>query len=221
MRGTITIALAAALLCACAAGKKPEPVSVAMIGDSIFYGTWVPNGENETIEASMQTLLPEESAVYNFGVSGAALQDEADQPYTAELEYQESLASGSDWYIIMLGTNDTKRQNWNPERFAAEYRTFMKKYIDRSDTGHVYAVIPPFVFEDPYTHGYNFFIMPDAISQLPQIIMEAAEELGIEVIDLYTLTKDHPEWFWDGVHPNAEGNRAIADVIVNTVFASE
>ena len=63
--------------------------------------------------------------------------------------------------------------------------------------------------------------MPEAVSQLPQIITETAEELGIEVIDLYTLTKDHPEWFWDGVHPNAEGNRAIADEIYETVFAQE
>ena len=222
MRRTMTIALSAALLCACAAQtKEPEPVSVAMVGDSIFYGTWAPNSENETIEACLRKILPEGSAVYNFGVSGATLQDEADQPYRAEPAYQESLASGADEFIIMLGTNDAKRHNWDPERYAAEYRAFVKEYIDRSDTGHVYAAIPPIVFEDPVSHVYNFSIMPEAVSQLPQIITETAEELGIGVIDLYTLTKDHPEWFWDGVHPNAEGNRAIADEIYETVFAQE
>ena len=222
MRRTMTIALSAALLCACTAQtKEPEPVSVAMVGDSIFYGTWAPNSESETIEACLQKILPEGSVVYNFGVSGATLQDEADQPYKEEPAFQESLASGVDEFIIMLGTNDAKRHNWDPERYAAEYRVFVKEYIDRSDTGHVYAAIPPIVFEDPVSHVYNFSIMPEAVSQLPQIITETAEELGIEVIDLYTLTKDHPEWFWDGVHPNAEGNRAIADEIYETVFAQE
>ena len=99
--------LPAVLLCACAA--EPEPVSVTLVGDSIFYGTWAPNHNDETIEAYLEERLPEGSVVYNFGVSGCTLQNEADQPYTAEPEYKESLVSGADYYIIMLGTNDADR----------------------------------------------------------------------------------------------------------------
>ena len=219
MRRSMIMTLSAVLLCACSAEtKEPEPVTVAMVGDSIFCGTWAPNGENETIEACLQEFLPEDYTVYNFGVSGCTLQDEADQPYTAEPAYRESLASEADYYIIMLGTNDAKKYNWDPERYAADYRMFVKEYIDRSGTGHVYAVIPPRAFKDPVTNEYNFSIMPGVIDQLPQIITEAAEELGVQVIDLYTLTQDHPEWYWDGIHPNAEGNKAIAEEIYNTVF---
>ena len=219
MRRSMIMTLAAVLLCACSAEtKEPEPVTVAMVGDSIFYGTWAPNGENETIEAYLQESLPEGSTVYNFGVSGCTLQDEADQPYTAEPAYRESLVSEADYYIIMLGTNDAKKYNWDPERYAADYRTFVQEYIDRSGTGRVYAVIPPRAFKDPVTHEYNFSIMPGVIDQLPQIITDAAEELGIGVIDLYTLTKDHPEWYWDGIHPNTDGNKAIAEEIYRTVF---
>ena len=50
--------------------------------------------------------------------------------------------------------------------------------------------------------------LADAVNQL-------GEELSLEVIDLYTLTTDHPEWFPDGLHPNAEGNRAIAEHIAS------
>ena len=50
----------------------------------------------------------------------------------------------------------------------------------------------------------------------PEIFLTAAGKLGIRVIDLYAFTKDHPEWFVDGVHPNIRGNRAIAKYILNS-----
>ena len=40
-----------------------------------------------------------------------------------------------------------------------------------------------------------------------------AKEYSLQVIDLYTLTEGHPEWFADGVHPNQEGNARIAEYL--------
>lgn len=39
------------------------------------------------------------------------------------------------------------------------------------------------------------------------------EKHGLQVVDLYALTEEHPEYFMDGVHPNALGNQAIAEHI--------
>jgi lysophospholipase L1-like esterase len=35
---------------------------------------------------------------------------------------------------------------------------------------------------------------------------------------LYAESESHPEWFADGVHPNAEGNRAIADFLHRSIM---
>ena len=51
------------------------------------------------------------------------------------------------------------------------------------------------------------------------IVEEIADELGIPVVNLHTFTDGHPEWFADGLHPNEEGNQAIAEYIYDTVFA--
>lgn len=41
----------------------------------------------------------------------------------------------------------------------------------------------------------------------------AAEE-SYTLLDIHTLTKDHPEWFEaDGVHPSNEGAAAIAQEV--------
>ena len=215
--------LSTALLCGCtAAEEEPEvhqPVTVALIGDSVFYGVWMPNRADETIEGYLTDLLTEEDTVLNFGVPGAALQSGADQPYINEPAYRKSLQCGADYYIILLGTNDATPYNWNRECFAQEYRTFLQSYIDLTDKDHVCAVIPPQVYEDPYTHAINYSVVQDALYEETVVIREAAEEAGVQCADLYTLTAEHPEWFWDGVHPNKDGNRAIAEEIFHCLFS--
>ena len=37
------------------------------------------------------------------------------------------------------------------------------------------------------------------------------------VIDLYTLTENHGDWFPDGVHPNVEGYEKIAEYIYDVL----
>ena len=217
MRRTMGV-LGAALLCGCTAVEEEpavrEPIVVALIGDSIFYGTWAPNKADETIEAYLAGMLSEEDTVLNYAVPGAALQSEADQPYISEPAYRKSLQCGADYYVIMLGTNDASVYNWNKERYAAEYRTFLQIYIDLTDKDHVCAVIPPRVYD-----GRSYGISPDALYEKTAIIQEAEKELGGPCVNLYTLTENRPVWFWDGVHPNKEGNRAIAEEIYRILFS--
>ena len=53
--------------------------------------------------------------------------------------------------------------------------------------------------------------------QMYEIIADTAEQMGVGYIDLYQLTKGHSEWLPDGIHPNAEGNKAIADYIYECI----
>ena len=50
------------------------------------------------------------------------------------------------------------------------------------------------------------------------IIRRVAGRLGIRCFDLYAESESHPEWFADGVHPNVEGNRAIAEFIHRSIM---
>ena len=63
---------------------------------------------------------------------------------------------------------------------------------------------------------YN--IDPQVIrEQLTKIIPRIAEKTGAGLIDLYTPTEGHPEYFTDGVHPNRQGNEVIAHEVYLTI----
>ena len=194
--------------------KKPK---IAFIGDSITYGTGtLLTRKKDAFPVFVQEQLPEYE-VLNYGFNDRTLQKEGDLPYTKEKMYPATLACKADVYVIMLGTNDTKKKNWDPERYESEYKDFVKQYVDIAGAENVYVMqqsrcFPVFGMKDAL-----YGIRCAEVDKLPGIARRVANELGCKTIDLYTLTKDHPEWFIDGVHPTAKGNKAIAAAIVQNL----
>ena len=49
------------------------------------------------------------------------------------------------------------------------------------------------------------------------MIKQTAHELSLPVVDAYSPLVNHPEYFWDGVHPNDQGAKIIATQIYNAI----
>lgn len=121
----------------------------------------------------------------------------------------------------MLGTNDSKLENWDEEAYGAQLRAFIEAYQEVGEETQVYVVQPPRCFPDPDTGVIGYSIRNEIIAKdIYKCVEEAVEETGTAVIDLYSLTEDHEEWFVDGVHPNAQGNRAIAECIYEQIIGA-
>lgn len=182
---------------------------IVCVGDSITYGQGVLGSrKTDTYTAILAELTG--STVVNYGLCNRTLLSDGNFPYTEEDFFPASHAEEADVYIIMLGSNDTKPQFWNKEQFISEYTEFIRSYSQMPGEPTVYVMIPPAVYVEQ--DGGN---CDDATigGELTDAVRQIATVLGVEVIDLYTLTTGHPEWFSDGLHPNAEGNRAIAEEI--------
>ena len=189
-------------------GKK----HIACIGDSITFGQGIKGKRELTWEYLLEQKLPNEYQVINFGASGRTLQDEGDRPYRKDKIYQYSLDCNADIYLIMMGTNDAKPFNWNKERFEREYEDFISSYLNLSHKGEVILMTPPSCFPKDGIVAFeiNGVILDQAITK---IVKEIAKKYNLRLFDIHTITDNHPEWFVDGVHPNAEGNKAIANYI--------
>lgn len=202
-------------------GKPADgQVRIACIGDSITYGHGVSNWAKNNYPEVLNGLLGEEYHVANFGCSGECVQNHGDQPYMKSGKYEESLAYQADVLVMMLGTNDCKPTNWKTiDTFEADYRALLESYLNGEKAPEVYLCTPAKVYatgDDGATYSYD--LNPEWISEITQLVRDLAEEYGFTLIDVYGLTEAHPEWFeLDGVHPNAQGAAAIAELVASVI----
>ncbi len=191
---------------------------VACIGDSITYGSGVrATRDTESYPAYLQQKLGDSYQVLNYGLSGRTLSTVGDSPYCDTKYYPHSIDARADIYIIMLGTNDSKPANWDAEAYRADWSVYIEAYQSANPDGQIYLVQPCRAF--PGEDGKIVYDIDNGpiSGEIYEIVAEVGEAYGLPVIDLYTLTADHPEWYADGVHPGAEGNRAIADFIFSSL----
>lgn len=191
-------------------GKK----RIACVGDSITFGHGVRGKTEETWEYYLNGILGDAYQVVNYGASGRTLQKAGDQPYTRDHIFRRSLECRAEVYLILLGTNDAKPFNWNRDRFEREYEAFVRNYTEQPDAPRVVLMTPPQVFGTDSRGMAAFGIQAGILDgEIVKAVKNAAEKMNLQVIDLHAYTEGHPEWFMDGVHPNAAGNRAFAAYI--------
>lgn len=196
-------------------------IKVACVGDSITYGHGVSNWPKNNYPKVLGNLLGETYNVRNFGFSGRTAMETGDQPYTAEALYQESLDYEADIVVLMLGTNDSKPENWQgADEFKAQYEKLVESYLADGKEREVYLCTPAKAF---YIHGEtegvtSFDICDEQVAEIVDIVREVAAEMELTVIDIRALTEEHAEWFEkDGVHPNADGAAAIAQEVYRVI----
>lgn len=201
------------------------PIIVAL-GDSITFGAGVAETrKTDCWEAKLEKLLGGSYQVLNYGVSGATLQNEGDQPYwnmpeRSQQGYPEAaLALNPEIVIFMLGTNDTKPYNWNRGRFEAQLDQRVKEIKAVPSVKRLILMCPPYACPVDGADSVAFDVINETIrDDVNPIVKKCAEENGAECIDLYALTDGHGEYFADGVHPNSFGNRVIASAIAKVIL---
>lgn len=180
------------------------PLRIACVGDSITYGFGA--GKGMAYPTQLQALLGEGFVVGNFGVSARTLLRKGDHPYWNEEAYTKALDFKPDAVIIMLGTNDTKPQNWEHKaEFKGDYRDLVKSFLDLPSKPRVFICRPV-----PVPGKGNFGINETALQKQMPVYAKLAEELKVDVIDMYAALDGKPELLPDRVHPNAKGAGEMA-----------
>lgn len=204
---------------------KEGQIKVACVGDSITYGHGISNWSKNCYPALLQTLLGDTYHVSNFGSSGACVNPEGDQSYEKREIYKSALQYDADIVVIMMGTNDAKPENWtNTEDFISDYTALIKTFTDGEKAPKVYIALPTEAFytddEEKKTGITTYDIQPAKIDEIVEAIKEYAQnnESITGVIDVHTLAEAHPEWFEiDGIHPNNDGAKAIAEAVADAI----
>ena len=186
-------------------------IRVACIGDSITWGFTLLNPWKQSYPTLLQEKLGEGYEVRNFGYNDASARFDADTPYVNKRVYRDSLSWNPDIVLLMLGTNDTKKRNWDPEIFRRDYRRIVESYRALSSNPRVILIAPIRIF---LPLGFPLLgLYPETMEEgVRPAIREMAADMGLELIDLQDLFTDS-SYCRDGVHPQKTGARMLADAI--------
>jgi len=189
-----------------------RPVRVACIGDSITFGHGL-DDPAATYPARLQQLLGPDYAVRNFGRSGCTVTRDSTnrwpRGYVRQPEHTNALAFHPDVVICNLGINDVST-------FADPHRRhFVRDYVELIRAYRALPTAPRILLWQPLAPlfpGQTYHGQP-VVEEVNRLIRQAADLTGADTLDLWTGLKDHPEWFPDHLHPNADGARRIAEIV--------
>lgn len=190
-------------------GKK---VKIAFIGDSITYGAGTDNVTLYSYPGQLKKLLGDEYEVGNFGINGAYalsakskynVQTNAKLSYRNTAQYFQSLEFNPDVVVIMLGINDIRSMSNKAakEELKQDLAALALEYCEYSSVQKVYIATPILVANAAITHEF-------AIGGLQDLEKEVAQELGLDVLDIFGMLKEYfnVKMYYtnDRVHPNKE-----------------
>jgi lysophospholipase L1-like esterase len=174
------------------------PIRVACVGDSLTRGT--------EYTLFLWEQLGSGYILSDFGVGGTTASMNSEKPYRNESAFLLAQSFQPDVVIIMLGTNDAGL-NVSSESFTRDYTVLVETFKALQTTPVMFIVQPP-----PIVNSTALSNAKLAGTIIPAI-QAIAEQTGATLVDAYTPMLNHMDNYTDGVHPDADGAKVIADAI--------
>ncbi len=194
--------------------KNYSQIKVSCTGTSITTGYTLP--DSLSYPGQLQYILSK-SIVGNFGVNSSTILHQTSSAYIQSSTYINAQNSNPNIVTMEFGTNDSKRQYWNiyKDSFASDYINFINVFKALETHPVIYACLPIPALSSTFSVSdstITYAIIP--------LIDSIAAKNNIQVIDLNTPFKNHPEYYLsDGVHPNATGANVLAQIIAKAIAA--
>ncbi len=183
-------------------------IRVVNSGDSITAGAGSSTPQR-AYSAVLASLLGSGYAVQAQGTGGSTVLSNGQPSFSDTPTYTASLAANPNIVTILLGTNDSKAVNVaRIDEFVGDYVSLIDDYRALPTAPRVYLALPP-----PAVELASGDISGAAVAnEIIPLVFEAARQRNLRVIDLNTPFADSfATYVSDGVHPNDEGHRIIAE----------
>ena len=193
------------------AATPVPPIQVVCMGDSITAGYGLQKGE-KSYPSCLIGLLGRGFKLQAFGATGRTFLKNGDMPYWKTQAIAQASALQPNIVVIALGTNDAKPKNFEKiAELPGDATEMIHIFRDLPSKPIVYLALPAPVYRT------NYGILEENLVRVRALLAETAKKENVPVIDLSTALANHPEWFPDGVHPNAEGAEALAKVVASAI----
>ncbi|MFT6864087.1 MAG: lysophospholipase L1-like esterase/pimeloyl-ACP methyl ester carboxylesterase, partial [Akkermansiaceae bacterium] len=191
---------------------------VAILGDSIAFGSGAKPRETKRYSSVLGNLLGETYEVKTFAASSLCMLRAADRPLVQTPHFQNALAFKPDIALVTLGTNDTcqnaKRKNWQHHPELQNDALFLINELRKVNPKIVvHLCSPPPMF--PSQPGLKTKRQKDLIERFKHFPVinkaYAAAAATAEKLHFHDLSRAlSPGSTTDGVHPNTPGHDQLA-----------
>lgn len=217
------------------AGKKPLPTADALIrpGDHIsIIGNTLAEGMQHDgwLETFMHTRFPGHDLVFrNLGFAADELTIRPRSENFGSPDQWLSRAK-TDVVFAFFGYNESFRGKEGLAKFKADLESFIKHTLNQKYNG---STAPRIVLFSPIAHeNLHNRNLPDGSANNQRLelftaaMAEVAKASGVGFVDLFhptteMYTKSKQPLTNNGIHPNEHGNRALAEVIDDVLFAKQ
>jgi acyl-CoA thioesterase I len=202
-------------------------VRMAFMGNSITIGSGLSNPTSDAYPEQLSTMLSkiygDTVIVQNFAVSGRTMLKKGDYPLWNEIQYPMSWNFAPDIVFILLGTNDTKPQNWGPysNEYADDYQSMIDSFKVRNPRCKFISGFPPPCFETKDLSKVWLINDSIIINGVIPIVDSLAKANGAYIVDFYHALRDSGYLFPDAVHPNVAGHKIMAQLVLNKMVETD
>lgn len=181
---------------------EPKEERILCAGDSITYGYLL--DKQDSYPAILQSMCQEKVTVLNTSTVGITAYD---------YQNMDLLKQGKDFeptiVVLMFGSNDSNLYYYESRE---AFKTYYTHLIEQFSQSKVYLCTPPMAYSD------NYGVNEKNLKEIVETIKEIGKEKDLKVIDIYSLTSKHSEWFsQDGIHPDRNGTKAIAQAVYEAI----
>lgn len=194
-------------------------VKIAFIGDSITQGTGASNQSTMSYPGQLSRLL--DSSKYTVGNFGKAssyvlaadnkynVKTDASLSYKNTTQYTDSIEFAPDVVVIMLGVNDIRSMSCDEAR--ADLKTALTEltleYCELESVKKVFVATSIMIPSSTTIYQY-------CDGRLQDLQREVANELGLDLIDIYSMTREYlnvmMHYTKDRIHPVDESYGEMA-----------
>ena len=192
---------------------KKDAIRVACIGNSITRGSLINMASEHGYPAQLQKILGWGYNVHNFGAPGYTALRQGDNPYIEHPAWQMARDFQPNIIIVKLGTNDARGENRaHLGEFEQDLQLMVDTLVALPSKPRVILCTPTRVMK--VFHGMDNKVIEKNV--IPYIY-KVAKRHKLEVIDMQQVITDEKLMFSDGVHPNHNGAKKLAEAVANAI----
>lgn len=192
-----------------------KSTKIACVGDSITEGYGLKIQGKTGYPVILNQILGKEYTVLNLGRSATTMSQSGDFPYWITKEFSNIFAYSPDIILIKLGTNDSKEQNWDAAAYRKSYQAMIDTFQAIDPHIELFLCLPAPVFKTKW--GINDSTVT---AEIIPIIEKLSIKNNLPIIDLHEGLRNESKNFPDGIHPNEQGVKVMANIISDHIQQS-